>query len=95
MALRSVTYKTLTDANTNYALSTDTVNGRVTILNDDGTAADNANTARVFVGGSADALTDKMPIEKDASRLFSGQKPSALYGRSATAGQVLCVIIED
>lgn len=95
MALRSIAYKTLTLADTNYQLTTDAVSGRVTVLNDSGAAAASANTARVFVGSSADALTDKVALPLGASKAFPGQKPSLLYGRSGTAGQILTIIIED
>lgn len=95
MAVRSIAYVTLTDANTNYALSTDTVKAMVTVINDSGAAASNANTARVFVGKSAAALTDKIPLPLGASKEFRGANPSLLYGRSGTAGQIVCVITED
>lgn len=92
--IRSIAYKTLTSADTNYPISADTVKGRVTVINDNGAAGSNGNTARVFVGGSADALTDKRPLATSGSCQFL-DVPSSIYARSGSAGQVICVIIED
>ncbi len=95
MAIRSIAYKTLTSANTNYQVSTDTAKGLVTIVNDSGAASASANTARVFVGLSADALTDKAALGIGDTVAFAGQDPSLVYARSGTAGQIVTVIVED
>jgi hypothetical protein len=99
--IRSITYVTLTSANTNYAISTESNRGKVTVINDDGAAASNGNTVRVHLGTAATALaspadlTDKMAIPLNGIKVFENQVPKHLIARCTTALQVLTVIIED
>lgn len=93
--IRSIAYVTLTAADTNYQVGTGTDRLNISVINDSGGGSANANTARVFVGSSADNITAKMPIGLGGAASFENQMASALYARSTVAGQIVCIVVED
>lgn len=95
MAIRSIAYVTLTSADTNYQLSTDTTKGNIKVINRSSVAAQ-ANTAVVGVGaGSGLTAATAAPVPLGCAFPFPNEKPSNVYARCATAGQIVCVVIED